>query len=168
MTDTLHDTDFVTWTARQAAALRDAASRGSNLPIDWENLAEEIEDVGNEVRNKVESLTVQIHIHLLKMACLSFDRTRAHWIAEIDEFRDQLERQLRQNHALRAKFPDIAQEQFVRAVKRMERLFRENEEPTTSLTRLSEWRTRGITAEEVREDGAYPAADDIEFRRSLG
>jgi len=35
----LYDEDFVRWTEEQAAALRQA--KGSNLPLDWENLAEE-------------------------------------------------------------------------------------------------------------------------------
>ena len=36
----LYDRDFVLWTEEQAAALRRA--KGSNLPLDWENLAEEM------------------------------------------------------------------------------------------------------------------------------
>ena len=35
-TDSLYEQDFVTWTERQAEALRAAARHGSNLPIDWE------------------------------------------------------------------------------------------------------------------------------------
>jgi hypothetical protein len=40
----LYDEDFVRWTEEQAAALRRA--KGSNLPLDWEYLAEEIESLG--------------------------------------------------------------------------------------------------------------------------
>ena len=42
--DMLYDQDFVLWTVQQAAALRRAKT--SNLPLDWENLAEEIESLG--------------------------------------------------------------------------------------------------------------------------
>ena len=48
----LYDQDFVRWTEEQAAALRraksllPAATGGSNLLLDWENLAEEIESLG--------------------------------------------------------------------------------------------------------------------------
>ena len=38
--DTLYDEDFVVWTERQAENLRHSAREGSNLPLDWENLAE--------------------------------------------------------------------------------------------------------------------------------
>ena len=37
----LYDQDFVLWTREQSAALRRA--KGANLPLDWDNLAEEIE-----------------------------------------------------------------------------------------------------------------------------
>ena len=42
----LHDEDFLAWSKEQAEALRAAATAGSNLALDWENLAEEIEDLG--------------------------------------------------------------------------------------------------------------------------
>lgn len=41
-TDTLYENDFFAWTEQQAEVLRRAAREGSNLPLDWENLAEEI------------------------------------------------------------------------------------------------------------------------------
>jgi hypothetical protein len=39
-----YDVDFYAWTRDQAAKLRAAAAAGSNLPVDWENLAEESDD----------------------------------------------------------------------------------------------------------------------------
>ena len=44
----LYGEDFVRWTEEQAAALRRA--KGSNPPLDWENLAEEIESLGKSDR----------------------------------------------------------------------------------------------------------------------
>jgi len=44
----LYDRDFVLWSKEQAAALRRA--KASNLPLDWENLAEEIESLGKSQR----------------------------------------------------------------------------------------------------------------------
>jgi Domain of unknown function DUF29 len=53
----LYDEDLVRWSEQQAAALRraksmpPAAAGVSNLPLDWENLAEEIESLGkNAIR----------------------------------------------------------------------------------------------------------------------
>ena len=39
---TLYDEDFFLWSKTQAEALRAAARGTTNLPIDWENVAEEI------------------------------------------------------------------------------------------------------------------------------
>lgn len=164
-TDTLYDQDFVTWTERQAKALRDAARQGSNLPLDWDNLAEEIEDLGNEVRNKIGSLTRQIQIHLLKIACSAADEPRRHWIDEVDEFRNQLSDQLKTNHALRARFADIAHEEFTRSVKQVDRGFRRHGEPGAALDQLLAWKRRGITAAEVLEDGLYPEPGTLAFTK---
>jgi hypothetical protein len=42
----LYEEDFVRWTEQQSTALRKAAGFRTNLPLDWENLAEEIESLG--------------------------------------------------------------------------------------------------------------------------
>jgi Domain of unknown function DUF29 len=42
----LYERDFVAWTEEQAARIRAAAGTQLNLPIDWENVAEEIESLG--------------------------------------------------------------------------------------------------------------------------
>jgi hypothetical protein len=47
----LYDQDFFLWTQEQAAALRRA--KDSNLPLDWENLAEEIECLGKSDRREL-------------------------------------------------------------------------------------------------------------------
>jgi len=43
---TLYDEDLVAWSRQQAEALRSAARTDSNQQLDWENLAEEIESLG--------------------------------------------------------------------------------------------------------------------------
>ena len=57
----LYDRDFVLWTEEQAAALRRA--KGSNLPLDWENLAEEIESLGKSDRRALSSQIRRILHH---------------------------------------------------------------------------------------------------------
>jgi hypothetical protein len=47
---TLYEQDTAAWSRQQAEALRAAARGSSNQPLDWENLAEEIEDLGNSLR----------------------------------------------------------------------------------------------------------------------
>lgn len=43
---TLYQRDLLAWSRQQAEALRTAARTSSNQLLDWENLAEEIEDLG--------------------------------------------------------------------------------------------------------------------------
>ena len=63
----LYERDFVRWTEEQSRALRDAAGIGTNLPLDWENLAEEIESLGQSQRHELRSRIAVILEHLLKL-----------------------------------------------------------------------------------------------------
>jgi len=69
MTDArgLYDADFVAWTEQQAEALRAAAHGGTNQPLDWENLAEEIESLGRSDRRELRSQIYRIIRHLVKL-----------------------------------------------------------------------------------------------------
>jgi len=60
---TLYDADFFAWTKRQAKALRAAARSGTNQPLDWENLAEEIEGLGASERSALGSHIMRIIQH---------------------------------------------------------------------------------------------------------
>ena len=62
---TEYDRDFLLWTEEQAAALRRA--KNSNLPLDWENLAEEIDSLGKSVRRELSSQIRRILRHLFKL-----------------------------------------------------------------------------------------------------
>jgi Domain of unknown function DUF29 len=64
---TLYDQDLVAWSHQQAAALRAAARTGSNQLVDWENLAEEIEDLGRSQRAALRSQIRRIIRHLVKL-----------------------------------------------------------------------------------------------------
>ena len=62
-----YDEDFYAWTMEQATRLREAAASGANLPLDWENLAEEIESMGRSDFRGVRSFMIRIVEHLLKL-----------------------------------------------------------------------------------------------------
>ena len=89
----LYDQDFVRWTEEQAAALRQAKSQslagteGSNLPLDWENLAEEIESLGKSDRRELRSQITRVLRHLLKLEATPTAEPRAGWRATINEAR---------------------------------------------------------------------------------
>src|ERR1700730_9692330 len=63
----LYEEDFVRWPEEQSSALRDAARIGTNLPLDWENLAEEVESLGRSQRHELRSCIAVILEHLLKL-----------------------------------------------------------------------------------------------------
>lgn len=63
MTEALYDADILLWSEQQAELLRRRAANA----LDWDNLAEEIQDVGLSELHAVESLLVQALIHMLKV-----------------------------------------------------------------------------------------------------
>ena len=77
----LYKQDFVLWTKEQAGALR--RSKGSNLPLDWENLAEEIEGLGISQRTALNSQLRRILHHLFKLEASPAADPRAGWRATI-------------------------------------------------------------------------------------
>lgn len=92
MADDLYDRDFYVWTREQAQALR--ARRAGANDLDWDRLAEEIEDVGSEQRNKVLSFTQLILEHLFKLHATKDAGPVNHWRGEIAAFRTSLDRVL--------------------------------------------------------------------------
>src|SRR5947209_2970432 len=76
---TLYDEDFVAWTQQQAEALRSAARGKTNHPLDWENLAEEIESLGKSDRRELHSQIYRIIRHLAKLQFSSAEEPRRGW-----------------------------------------------------------------------------------------
>jgi hypothetical protein len=103
MTVIEHDRDFFLWTRQQAAALRRLAETRPNIEIDWNNLIEEIEDLGNEQEHAIESHFVVTLVHLLKLAYSPDALPRRHWMGEVAAQRGSLKRRLRKNPSLRAR-----------------------------------------------------------------
>jgi hypothetical protein len=95
----LYDEDFVRWTEEQAAALRQA--KGSNLPLDWENLAEEIESLGKSDRRELRSQITRILRYLLKLEASPAAEPRAGWRSTIREARSEIEGVLEDSPSLR-------------------------------------------------------------------
>jgi Domain of unknown function DUF29 len=69
MNKTLYEQDFVLWSTEQGRAIRKAASARLNTPapIDWENVAEEIETLGRSERSALRSHLLVIAEHLISL-----------------------------------------------------------------------------------------------------
>ena len=85
-----YDDDFVAWSLDQAERLRALAASGVNLPLDLPHLAEEIEDLGKNVRNLCRNQVRRIIEHLLKLQCSPAAAPRNDWKASIVEARQEL------------------------------------------------------------------------------
>jgi hypothetical protein len=86
----LYDNDILLWSEHQAELLRQhAATARTNDAIDWPNIIEEIESVGNEQLHAVTSLLRQALIHMLKAEAWPLSRDAPSWRAGAVDFRAQ-------------------------------------------------------------------------------
>jgi hypothetical protein len=97
----LYEQDFMRWAETQAEGLRRAAEAGSNLPLDWYNLAEEIESLGRSQRRELRSRLATIVEHLLKLQLSPAMEPRAGWIETIGRERRDIERLLEDSPSLK-------------------------------------------------------------------
>lgn len=77
----LYEQDFYLWTQQQAEALR-ARGKG-NAAVEWDKLAEEVEDMGKSERRESFSRTATIIEHLFKLAWSGREAPRAGWRSTI-------------------------------------------------------------------------------------
>ena len=97
----LYDRDFVAWSKQQAEALRTAARIGSNQSLDWENLAEEIEDLGKSARRELQSQIRRIVRHLVELQHSPATEPRRGWAESIVDARAEIEDLLEVSPSLR-------------------------------------------------------------------
>ncbi len=157
----LYDQDFVLWTEQQAAALRRATSlplarkRGSNLSLDWENLAEEIESLGKSLRRELRSHIRRILRHFFKLEDSRAVEPRAGWRSTIRDARTEIEDVLRDSPSLRREIAGLIAEQAAAAAKLAAADLEQYGEPADAVwARLEQG---GFTAEQVLGDW-FPAA----------
>lgn len=129
MPDGLYDADFFLWTQEQARLLRDSAHAATNLPLDWENLAEEVEDLGRSNRRELRNRLRVVIEHLLKLRHSASTEPRAGWIETLNEQRDSLGDVLADSPSLRGEVAAIAADVFPRAAKRAAQALQRHGEP---------------------------------------
>ena len=106
-----YDRDFAAWLFAQAEAIRARHADG----LDWENLAEEIESMGNSQRRELRSRLRVIMVHVLKLQLSVNREPRAGWMETIITQRADLDDLLTQSPSLRRLVDDYATEQFEEA-----------------------------------------------------
>lgn len=107
----LYDSDLVAWSAEQARVIRDAARQRVNAPIDWENVAEEIESLGKSERLALRSRIGTVIEHLLKLQVSPATEPTRLWRETIRRTRQEIERILEDSPSLRREVPAIIAKQ---------------------------------------------------------
>jgi hypothetical protein len=102
-----YDRDLYSWAVEQAALLR----AGRIAEADALNIAEEIDDVGNEQYDKLESALRLILLHLLKWDYQPEQRSRS-WTLSIAVHRKHASKVLRKNPGLKPLADEAVTEAF--------------------------------------------------------
>ncbi|KAF0178091.1 MAG: DUF29 domain-containing protein [Hyphomonadaceae bacterium] len=145
--DDLYDRDFYVWTQEQAAALRAAAKAGGRSnAVEWERVAEEVEDLGKRDLREASSYVALIIEHMLKLAWTRREEPKGGWRAEIIRFQGVLE--LVMTATLRAKI-EADMERLHRIATRDAKASFDVHEPDTPRDETLRW-----TLEEVLGDDA--------------
>jgi hypothetical protein len=113
----LYETDFIAWTEEQARLLRAALAERSNLGLDFEHLAEEIEDLGTSHADAVASQIRRIVVHLLKLQFSPATTPRRGWMESVIGARADTEWVLDEYPSLRPRVPGLIAKQIPIAVR---------------------------------------------------
>ncbi|WP_026793746.1 MULTISPECIES: DUF29 domain-containing protein [Planktothrix] len=116
MNSTTHETDFYAWTNEQVQLLK----TGQLNQIDWQNIAEEIEDMGRSEKRQLESRLEVLIMHLLKWQFQPNLRSRS-WQLTIKEQRLRLEKILQKNPSLQPNLTEAIEDVYPLATLSAER-----------------------------------------------
>ncbi|MGI9279272.1 MAG: DUF29 domain-containing protein [Endozoicomonas sp.] len=109
----LYDTDFYSWTERQAQLIRE----GRLSELDLENILEEIESMGRSDYRALQSRLGILFMHLLKWEYQPEKRQTGHsWEHTIREQRKQARRILQDSPGLKGKIEAILPVAYKRAI----------------------------------------------------
>jgi hypothetical protein len=103
------------WAEEQGRALRAAARAGWNAPIDWENVAEEIETLGRSERHALASRIAVVVEHLMKLQVSPATDPARGWRDTIRRARREIQRGLRESPSLRREAGDIVADELASA-----------------------------------------------------
>ncbi|CAO3406594.1 DUF29 domain-containing protein [Azospirillum largimobile] len=109
-----YDEDFYAWTQAQAQELRRAGAERNNAPVDWENVAEEIESMGRSQKSEIDSRLGVLLVHLLKwMFCPDLrERCERGWRLTVREQRKKLLKDIKDSPSLRPYIADVFAEVY--------------------------------------------------------
>ena len=107
----LYDADYLSWLEATAAALK----RQDYGAIDWNNVIEEIEDMGRRERQSLESNLVVLLLHLLQWQFQPGHRSGS-WESSILEHRRRIRRAIQTSPSLKPYLDDCLAECYEDAI----------------------------------------------------
>ena len=108
----LHERDFNLWIEETIETIRNKDVDN----MDWENLLEEIEDVGASQKRALDSYVQRLIEHILKLKYWHPERERNErgWRSEVVNFRNRINRIIKKNPSLKnylkSEYPDNYQD----------------------------------------------------------
>ncbi|MGL5836017.1 MAG: DUF29 domain-containing protein [Waterburya sp.] len=95
----LHDQDFNLWVERTKEVIQNRDFEN----MDWDNLLDEIDDLGKSEKRSLDSYTQQLIEHILKLKYWNdeVERCRKGWQQEVVNFRNRIKRILKKNPSLK-------------------------------------------------------------------
>ena len=102
----LYESDYYLWVVETVKQLQDQNFE----QIDWDNLIEEVSDLGRREKKKLKSLLRNLWEHLLKLKYWQseLERNQSHWKGEIRNFRKQIRDELEESPSLKNYLHDIS------------------------------------------------------------
>src|SRR5487761_515981 len=107
----LYERDYYAWILDQVRALRERRTGD----LDWENVAEEIEDLGKSEQRALESQLARLLEHLLKFGhapAAMRRRNQQGWDISIEDARHKVRRSLEGSPSLRSRIGEIFDEAY--------------------------------------------------------
>ncbi|MGL5077670.1 MAG: DUF29 domain-containing protein [Waterburya sp.] len=100
-----YEEDYYLWTQTMVENLKNK----DYLKVDWDNLIEEIDDMGKSQKRAVESLLLRLTEHLLKLKYWETEkeRNKKHWQSEVVNFRVLLRKRLKESPSLKANLAEM-------------------------------------------------------------
>jgi hypothetical protein len=109
---TLYETDYLQWIETTVEKLQNQ----DYANVDWENLIEEIADMGKSERRSLKSNLIVILVHLLKWQ-LQPEKKNGSWEASIIEHRRGVKEALDDSPSLKSYLESVFTECYAQAVK---------------------------------------------------
>jgi hypothetical protein len=123
----LYELDYLLWTQDIVSKLRTKELEG----LDFENLIEEIEDLGRSQRQELENRLGELFEHILKRTYVDMPDCYRGWVVSVDKQRVALKRLLKQSPSLKPYLAEVFDEVYQDTLKIVRREYPQDRFPDT-------------------------------------